>query len=1034
MRTILYLVFVLSGAAGLIYESIWSRYLGLFVGHSAYAQIIVLAIFLGGMSLGALLAGQFSARCQRPLLWYAGIELAVGLLGLVFHPVYIVVTRAAYDIIFPALPGPGSLLVCQWLLASALILPQSILLGATFPCMSAGVLRATAAQPGRVLALLYFANSLGAAGGVLLAGFVLMHLVGLPGTILSAAGCNILVALIVMALLRRQPIQQATDLERDLPYVPEWSQLSAWSARRLWRALLWTSLFTATASFIYEIAWIRMLALVLGSATHAFELMLSAFILGLALGALWVHKRADHWRDPLRTLGHVQWVMGCLALATLPLYLASFQGMTWLIAAFGQTEAGYVGFTLARYALCLAVMLPATFCAGMTLPLITRLLLIAGHGERAIGWVYGVNTLGSIAGVILAGLILMPLVGLKLLLMLGAACDMVVGVGLLRLQVTSIRYVPRRPAVLSVVCGLLVLLAASSLSFDPLVMTSGVYRHGLLPRPGSREVLFYQDGRTATVSVSRNVQDGLVLLATNGKPDASLTAEWFTPPDPGKAPTPLRRDAATQVLLPLITLAHVPQGRRAAIIGHGSGQSSHMLLGSAALESLVTIDIEPEIIAGSRAFLPANRRVFEDPRSVFAIDDARAYFAAQQQQYDLILSEPSNPWVSGVSGLFTAEFYARLVPLLSPQGIFGQWVQLYELNDDLVVSILAALHQHFASYQLFLLGHGDMLIVASTMPQLPTPDWTVFTLPAVAESLRPFLIPQPDDLEAMRLLNRAALTPLLDTWPRRNSDFFPYLDLEAEKARFLGTTAQGVLGLHQDRFSPLAPLLGWHVSFGPRQATPILHHPRLTARALGATLRAWRERGLGTAWPDNDSTREALQRLWQWRTVLSAKTVPVDWQLWLQETLKVEEDLHRGTAGAVDEVFYTALHDYLAQRSPPPAVCTVLQFREAMARWDFRAAAEIADRLLLPAMEGTLWLSIDELLDGAMTAKLMLGQVAAAQEYYKALAGHAERTSSDLRSRLLEAYVWTPEKLPDRVLPPATMTWTCGAATARQTR
>jgi len=190
-------VFIVSGAAGLIYESIWSRYLGLFVGHSAYAQIIVLVIFLGGMSLGAHLASRWSSRLRSPLLWYAVAEFVVGVLAGVFHDVFLASTAWAYDSAFPALSGAG-LLAMKWTLASLLILPQSILLGATFPLMSAGVIRVARAEqaPGRILSLLYFANSLGAAGGVLLAGFVLIEEVGLPGALLVAAFLNMVAALV----------------------------------------------------------------------------------------------------------------------------------------------------------------------------------------------------------------------------------------------------------------------------------------------------------------------------------------------------------------------------------------------------------------------------------------------------------------------------------------------------------------------------------------------------------------------------------------------------------------------------------------------------------------------------------------------------------------------------------------------------------------------------------------------------------------------------------------------------------------------
>src|SRR3954464_2560851 len=179
MLIFLCVMFVLSGAAGLVYESIWTRYLGLFVGHSAYAQVLVLVIFLGGMSLGALLVGRRSEEMRNPLRLYAYVELAVGIIGLVFHDVFLWATHAAYDSIFPALGAGPTHTVVKWTIAALLILPQSVLLGATFPLMTTGALRRTPANPGRTISLLYFANSLGASAGVLLAGFVLIAMAGL---------------------------------------------------------------------------------------------------------------------------------------------------------------------------------------------------------------------------------------------------------------------------------------------------------------------------------------------------------------------------------------------------------------------------------------------------------------------------------------------------------------------------------------------------------------------------------------------------------------------------------------------------------------------------------------------------------------------------------------------------------------------------------------------------------------------------------------------------------------------------------------
>src|SRR5690242_16444230 len=362
MITLLTLVFVVSGAAGLIYESIWSRYLSLLVGHSAYAQIIVLVIFLGGMSLGALVVGQRSERLRQPLLWYAGIEAAVGVIGLAFNYLYLDISDAAYDTIFPALAGGWALVVVKWLVAALLILPQSILLGTTFPLMSAGAIRLLRARTGRVLGLLYFANSFGAAAGVLVAGFVLLDRVGLPGTLITAAMLNFIAAgataLGATALGARFARSPASAAE-TVAFEPLPNEFRATAGPTPVRLLLAVSFGTAVASFIYEIAWIRMLSLVLGSATHSFELMLSAFILGLALGAFWIRGRADRVANPLALLGTVQWIMGTLAIATLPLYIASFGWVATLLDTFKQSDAGYRGFLVARYAICLLVMMPA---------------------------------------------------------------------------------------------------------------------------------------------------------------------------------------------------------------------------------------------------------------------------------------------------------------------------------------------------------------------------------------------------------------------------------------------------------------------------------------------------------------------------------------------------------------------------------------------------------------------------------------------------------------------------------------------------
>ena len=1018
MIPILVLAFVLSGAAGLIYESIWSRYLGLFVGHSAYAQIIVLVIFLGGMSLGAHLAGQRSHRVKSPLLWYAGVEIVVGLLALVFHDTFGWATAAAYDSLFPSLGG-ATLTAVKWAIAGALILPQSILLGTTFPLMSAGVIRVAGAgrAPGRILGLLYFANSLGAAIGVVLAGFFLIEAVGLPGTVLIAAFMNI-VAAIVVGLLARAHDRQTAEMTADIAAntgtdnTADMTTDAGGGDASLWRPLLVVAFGTAVASFVYEIAWIRMLSLVLGSATHSFELMLSAFILGLALGALWIRTRADSVRDPVRFLGYVQWAMGLLAIATLPLYLMSFDWMAAVIQSVEENENGYRVFQVTRYVLALVVMLPATFCAGMTLPLITKVLMRSGSGERAIGAVYAVNTLGSIAGVVLAGLLLMPVLGLKWLLVFGALIDIALGIWLVARAAPAAPSVPQRSVLrLHGGTGLALPLALTALliagitfasRFDLTRLTSGVYRHGVLARPGEYTFLHYRDGRTATVSTRRGV-DGFVTLATNGKPDASMEKAWLDTTGVVAGQRTLTRDIATQLLLPLITLAHAPDAKDMAVIGHGSGMSSHVLLGSSRAREVVTIEIEPEMIEASKHFRPANRRVFDDKRSTFVIDDAKSYFASSGRQFDLILSEPSNPWVSGVSGLFTVEFYERIQRQLAPQGVFGQWLHLYELSDGLATAVLAALDSVFPSYEVYFTSNADILVVAAN-ERLSAPDWNVTGYPGIADDLRRAVPMTPELFAALRLGGRDELRPLLLARGAPNSDYFPVLDLGAERMRFLRESASGYMSLNEGRFDVLAALGDRRAGFATQgvPATPEIARP--VALALGARIRAMKTLppNVAAALPRDAELRNALYRIDQLERMAQTSVAPADWHAWITSVANADEEMHGGTAGVADTAFFGRLKRFAARTAAPAEARTSLDFLEAIGTWNWPLAA-VSAKALMASTDSVTWLPDVLVRNAGAVAFIKVRDYEGAKEV---LRHFAKRTNDDsFRDRLLGAYI-----------------------------
>src|SRR5689334_585794 len=994
MLIALYALFFLSGAAGLMYESIWTRYLALLVGHSAYAQILVLTIFLGGMAVGSFAVGRYSERFRNPLIWYAVVESAIGVLGILFHPVFRAVSAAAYDSIFPALvASQGAQITVKWLLAAILILPQSILLGATFPLISAGILRLWNSRPGAVLSWLYASNSFGAAVGVLVAGFYLVSRFDFPGTLIFAAILNFVAAGITVALV----VQWKELLPTANRPTPDRSPANRANANRT-PLFLGAAFGTAVASFAYEIAWIRMLSLVLGSATHSFELMLSAFILGLALGALWVSKRADRWQDAVRALGFVQCAMGALAVATMPLYIASFGWISDLIDVFAKTSPGYAGFTIARYGICLVIMLPATFCAGMTLPLITRILYRNGAHEAAIGEVYSANTAGSIVGVILAGLVLLPLLGVKFLLIAGAAID--VAIGLMLLFIAIPRSSASRKTILAAaaIVSVLVLIAASSIRFDRTLLGSGVYRFGGLPTPGEFVTTFYKDGRTATVTVKRT-SEGTLVLSTNGKPDASVGIEWLSPANRSKR-RPLHDDVSTQILLPLIALAHAPQAKAAAVIGQGSGMTSHFLLGSPNLRELATIEIEPEMIRASNAFRPVNRRVFTDSRAHFVIDDARSYFAGAGRRFDLIVSEPSNPWVSGVAGLFTTEFYARIKRYLADRGVFAQWMHLYEMNDSLVLSMLSALQQNFNAYDIYLTDDSDIVVIATTAATVPAPDWNVIQWPMLAEDLKLVESLKPASLDALHLAGSNTLAPLV-SHVRANSDFAPVLDLNGEKARYLLTDASGFENLNSSPFDISAALAGRGMPLASDD-TALASVPRLQMRARSARLRLFPR---DTSTNDADyAAIEQVRNLFDSQT--SADVPPPHWHRWVSLLYEVNRDVHGGSPGSVDTTFFRRIDSFIDRANAPAGVRQSVDFVRAVDAWDFPMVQAAGDQLIKKMRKGDWWVPPGYLRDATVVAHLKNGDPMGAKAAFEAMQPLVGRDAvGDLRSRLLRAHI-----------------------------
>jgi spermidine synthase len=589
---------------------------------------------------------------------------------------------------------------------------------------------------------------------------VLIAWVGLPGTLRVAGILNLMIAGAVWLLarpLRHPPLEAARDV-RDA------------------QALLAVAFFTGLASFVYEISWIRMLSLVLGASTHSFELMLATFILGLALGGVAVRRRLDAAAEPVRLLAWVQIAMGLAALATLPVYDLTFSLMEALMRGLARNDTGYLLFNAGGAAVAGLVMLPATFCAGMTLPLLTAALLRRGAGEAAIGKVYAANTLGAIAGVLLAVHIGLPILGLKGTLMAGCGVDAALGILLL----------PKKQGIYAAaLCAALLLAAGVAVELDANKMTAGVFRHGEMSASRDATILFKKDGKTATVHLVKYAE--ATSLRTNGKSDGSINLDRE-----GERGT----DEITMVLTGALPLALRPETKTAAVIGIGTGLTTHTLLQSLAIERVETIEIESAMAEASRGFMPRNSGAFADPRGEIFIDDAKTFFSTRNRRYDLIISEPSNPWVSGVSSLFTREFYQRIRGHLAEGGLLVQWFQLYEIDASLVATVLRALGEVFPHYAVFAPSDHDLLIVASEAP-IPLPARAeVFEHPGLAKELWTVHVLTAGDLDARYLGSRATLEPLFASYGMpSNSDYAPVLDLEAARHRFAEKNAGEVVAL-----------------------------------------------------------------------------------------------------------------------------------------------------------------------------------------------------------------------------------------------
>ncbi len=693
----------LSGATALVYELVWSKYLANVLGNSGQAHAVVLATFMGGLALGAYVFGRTADRVKNPLAMYGLLELGVGLYALLF-PSVLRVLSAVYLAVAVKVPDGGRVVPKLALAALSLVVP-TMLMGGTLPALVRHF-SATLAHVRRELARLYAINSLGAALGVFLAGVSLVPALGLSLSAKLAASLNILLALGALALARKHPPALTPSAPAEGGATSEGGDELSYPHAAVRAALLGVALSGFT-SMLYQVTWIRLLSIVLGASTYAFTLILTAFILGIGLGSFWLMTRKGRG-DLLRLFAWLQVALVASVCVALPLYVRLpylFRKAQFVMNRTLDTWPYFQGLT---FAYCCLVLLVPTFFMGAAFPAAARVATakVAEVG-RQLGGVYLWNTLGTITGAALGGLVLMPWWGMEGNFIAGL-------VGNLIAAGVAFAAVPGRPAQparafwplgIGVACGLLFLLPMSGWA----VTLSGIasfrvreappesYAAAVSTYERSTQSLFYRDDTFATVLVGE-LKNGHRFMKLNGKVDASTGL-----------------DMETQILAGhLGMLLHPRSPENVLLVGAGSGVTAGSVLAHP-VKHLDMVEISPAVVDAARLFKAVNRNAVDDPRTHVHIDDAKTFMALAPLKYDLVISEPSNPWVAGVSGLFSRDFFRTVDQHLTEDGILVQWIHTYESSEEIIKLVMRTLRETFPHVTTWL-GPTDLILVASRKP------------------------------------------------------------------------------------------------------------------------------------------------------------------------------------------------------------------------------------------------------------------------------------------------------------------------------
>ena len=767
-KSILYVIFFLSGATGLVYEVIWVRLTGLVFGNTSHAISTVLGAFMAGLALGSWKLGQKADRTDNPLRMYGLLEIGIGLSAAVV-PLIFRALDSFYWAMEPSvssIPGGGGFI--RFGSSFIILLTPTFLMGGTLPVLTR-FFTENLNEVERKVGLLYALNTFGAAAGTLAAALVFIPGLGNIRTTLIIATVNVAIGLFAFWLSGRS---ENTTRETEPAAVIEETFVSHPATPVANKLVLVTLAVSGFVSMMYEVSWTRALSAMIGSSTYAFSVMLITFLVGIALGSSIIGKR-----KPTATLGLLGLMQLGVAIGGLVFLLGYLLAPYALIALIRAFFYSFPAILTIQFILSAALMILATLCMGATFPIASQLysskFMILG---RSVGNIYSVNTVGAILGSLLAGFVLMPVIGTERTILVGLFFNS--AMALLLLTEAPGKGLARAAALVLLIVATVSMRGGFFWKPDALDRGVLVYSRQFEARPEltinehyeDTDVVYFKEGNNASISVRKG--ENYLGLRTNGKVDASN-----------------RDDMITQLTIGFLPGFYHPNPKSALVIGYGSG----VTVGAAAtipeLEEIDCVEIEPAVVGAGSWFSDINRKSYENPKVKLTFNDARNYMNTTRKQYDIVISEPSNPWIAGVASLFTAEFYDRAVEVLKPDGVFAQWVQLYELDPEDLRMVLHEVQRRFPEVSVWITD-SDLIMIATRQAQkldMGRVARIVRSDPNIGRDFREFLhLDRPEGLLAYYVMSTAAVRKFASTF-RRNTDDHPLLEFHAPRQLFTDT-------------------------------------------------------------------------------------------------------------------------------------------------------------------------------------------------------------------------------------------------------